>query len=42
MLLSHSFFERAFAVYGHVFVAGLIIAVPVYVLILLLAVAFRP
>ena len=31
-LLSHSFLTRAFAVLGHYLVAGLIIAVPIYIL----------
>lgn len=36
-LLDHSFFKRAFAVWGHYFVAGLIIGLPFYMLIMFLA-----
>ena len=38
-LLDHSFLKRAFAVLGHYLVAGLIIAIPFYILIFLLMVA---
>lgn len=45
-LISPSFLKRAFAVYGHNFVAGLIIAVPFMILFFAIAVAagmaFRP
>jgi len=37
MLLDHSFLKRAFAVYGHTIVAGLIIALPFYCLFFFLA-----
>jgi hypothetical protein len=33
-LISPSFMRRAFAVFGHYFVAGLIIAVPFYAIVL--------
>jgi len=36
-LISPSFMTRAFAVLGHYFVAGLIIAVPFYVLFFIIA-----
>ena len=36
-LISPSFLSRAFAVWGHYFVAQLLIAIPIYVLILLFA-----
>jgi hypothetical protein len=36
-LLSSSFIKRAFTVWGHMFVAQLLIAVPIYCLIFLLA-----
>ncbi len=39
-LLSHSFLKRAFAVWGHYFVAGLIIAIPIWLMILLVIAAF--
>ena len=35
MILSHSFLKRAFAVYGHVFVVGLIIMIPLWFLMFL-------
>jgi hypothetical protein len=38
-LLSHSFLTRAFAVLGHYFVAGLIIAVPFYILMFIFFIA---
>ena len=37
MLFSDSFLKRAFAVLGHYFVASLLVMVPVYVLIFLIA-----
>lgn len=38
MILSHSFIKRAFAVYGHVLAAGLIIMIPFYILIFMLSI----
>lgn len=40
-LLSESFLTRAFAVYGHSLVAGLVIFGPIYVLILVIAMMAR-
>lgn len=37
-ILSEDFMTRAFAVYGHALVAGLIISIPIYVIALLLGV----
>ena len=37
MLLDENFVKRAFAVYGHVFVAGILIAVPFYCFIFLMS-----
>lgn len=39
-LNSDSFLKRAFAVYGYAFVAGLIIIVPLYVLMLIFGILF--
>ena len=39
MLLSDSFLKRAFAVYGHSIVAGLIIAVPIYIVVFIIMMA---
>lgn len=38
-LLSTEFLTRAFAVYGHALVAGLIVSVPIYLIVLLLGLA---
>lgn len=38
-LLSESFLTRAFAVYGHSLVAGLVIVAPIYLLIFIIAMA---
>jgi len=38
-LLSDDFMTRAFAVYGHVLVAGLLISLPIYLLVLLIGLA---
>ena len=39
MLLSDSFLKRAFAVLGHYLVASLIVVVPIYILIFIIAMA---
>ena len=36
-LISPSFMSRAFAVWGHYFVAQLIIAIPIYIIVFLIA-----
>ncbi len=36
MILSPSFLKRAFAIYGHVLVVGLIIMIPMWILMLIL------
>ena len=38
MLLSESFMTRAFAVFGHNFVVGMMIAVPIWLMLLVIAV----
>jgi hypothetical protein len=41
MLLDESFLKRAFAVFGHYLVAGLIVSIPFYLLAVLIMVLFR-